>query len=264
MRLWGCIPLPLLALLPLVQSAQVAFQTNATVFSKNLVDYLSADPDYTSLLRLLQQARLIPTLNRLNGSTLFAPTNDAIKRHSDSNTLWHNALWEDDTSLRDNIREKLRQELFYHLLNRTVSELPKGDVPSVYKTLHYPRTPLEPPSRDPPPHPPWMPIPGGTLGGEPQRLRAALRDSAGWVGVDAFGGGGAEVVKEPVMTSNGALVGIGDVLQVPPDVGVYQSLLRSISLLTPDYSKRHFESSVPFVPPGHPDYGAGSVSEFYG
>ena len=120
MRLWGALPLSLLAFLPLAHSAQVVLQPgNATVLSTNLVDALSADPDYTSLLRLLQQAKLIPTLNKLNGSTFFAPTNDAIKRHSAQNALWQAALQDDPLDLKDNIQEKLRQELFYHLLNET-------------------------------------------------------------------------------------------------------------------------------------------------
>lgn len=51
------------------------------MISSTLVDALSADPDYSSLLRLLQRADLILTLNKLNGSTLLAPTNDAIKQH---------------------------------------------------------------------------------------------------------------------------------------------------------------------------------------
>ena len=62
------------------------------------MDALNEDPDYTSLLNLLQKARLIPTLNRLNGSTLFAPTNDAIKRHS----FW-TSIHQD---LNDNAHEK--------------------------------------------------------------------------------------------------------------------------------------------------------------
>ena len=220
MRLRGAIPLSLLALSPLVQTAQVVLDSHkATVLSTNLVDALSADPDYTSLLRLLQHAKLIPTLNKLNGSTLFAPTNDAVKRHSAQNALWRAALQGDTTDIRDNVQEKLRQELFYHLLdyNYTLAEVPQEETPKTLRTLHYPRTPVEPPTREPPPGPPWMPIPGGTLGGEPQRLRIALRDATAYVGVDAFGQGGAKVVKGQVETANGLLIGIDDVLQVPPD-----------------------------------------------
>src|SRR5271170_8123863 len=98
-------------LVPFVSSRSVQFNISSTT----LVDALSADPDFTSLLRLLQRARLIPTLNRLNGSTLFAPTNDAIKRHTSSNSLWNTALQDDQLSLNDNVHEQLRQELLYHL-----------------------------------------------------------------------------------------------------------------------------------------------------
>ncbi|KAG6911551.1 hypothetical protein DXG01_011853 [Tephrocybe rancida] len=166
-----------------------------TTLSTTLIDVLNADPNYTSLLRLIQRARLVPTLNKLNGSTFFAPTNDAIKDHLQENTLWHSAFHDDDFVLNDNVQEQLRQQLFYHLLNGTVSPLPTKEQPQTYKTLHYPRVPLEPPSREPPPSPPWMPVPGGTLGGEPQRLRVSGNDKNAWVGVDAFGKGGIKVVN---------------------------------------------------------------------
>lgn len=218
MRLWS-LPLSLLSLLPAAYSTQVTFQANATVLSKNIVDALGADPDYTSLLSLMQRAKLIPTLNKLNATTVFAPTNDAIKRHAERNSAWRAALDPEDEGFRDNIQEKLRQELFYHMLDFTLPALPKGDEPEVLKTMHYPRKPTEPPSQEPPPSPPWMPRPGGTLGGEPQRLRMATRDAAAWIGVDAFGRSGAEVHKEMVNASNGLLVGIDEVLQVPPDLG---------------------------------------------
>ena len=87
--------------------------------------------------------------------------------------------------------------LFYHMLNRTLFPMPQDKDPTVLKTMHYPRKPTEPPSRDPPPYPPWMPVPGGTLGGEPQRLRVASRKDSPWVGVDAFGKGGSRVETAP-------------------------------------------------------------------
>ncbi|KII93784.1 hypothetical protein PLICRDRAFT_101968 [Plicaturopsis crispa FD-325 SS-3] len=232
MRLSGCIPSFVLALLPLVslaQAAQVPWETRPTISSYTLVDALSADPDYTSLLRLLQRARLIPTLNKLNGSTLFAPTNDAIHRHSKSNSLWHIASAENDVDLRDNVQEQLRQELFYHILNYSLPALPAESDTQVHKTLHFPRTSLEPPTNEPPPLPPWMPVPGGTLGGEPQRLRVAAREGGAWVGVDAFGKGGAEIVKGQVDAGNGVLLGIADVLQVPSDLATIVSQHADIS-----------------------------------
>ncbi|KAJ7042394.1 hypothetical protein C8F04DRAFT_1075757 [Mycena alexandri] len=117
-------------------------------------------PDYESLLRLLQRARLIPTLNRLNGSAFFAPTNDAIHRHD----LW-NAVVSDDNFI-------------------------------------------------------WMPIPGGSLGSEPQRLRVAARDQGAWTPATAM------------------LLGIDDVLTPPPNLAHLVSQHSSVSyfykILTPE------------------------------
>lgn len=197
--------------------------------STTLVDVLGADSDYTTLLSLLQRARLIPTLNRLNGSTLFAPTNDAIKHRASYDAFWNTALLDDNFLARDNVQEKLRQELFYHILNYTMPPLSNEKEPEVFKTLHYPRQPLEPPSREPPPSPPWMPIPGGTLGGEPQRLRGIRRKDKTHIGVDAFGDGGAEVVKDTVEAANGVVIGIGDILTVPPDLATVISKQASLS-----------------------------------
>ena len=225
MRLPGYLPLSLFGIIPLTLAAQVSFlvpQQNASVLSGNIIDALSSDPDYTSLLTLLQKAKLIPTLNKLNESTFFAPTNDAIKQHTDSHPLWREVLDGSTAELRDNVQEQLRQELFYHLLNSTLShEAPDDQVTEVLKTLHYPRKSTSgPPSRAPPPNPPWLPTPGGTLGGEPQRLRYTARDSKSFIGANAFGQGGVEVSKPAVNTSNGLLLGIGAVLDVPEDLGM--------------------------------------------
>jgi solute carrier family 25 carnitine/acylcarnitine transporter 20/29 len=210
------------AFIPLAYSANVPFVIDSpTTASSTLVDVLSADPDFSILLTLLQRARLIPTLNRLNGSTLFAPTNEAIKRSQDGNSFWHTLAHEDASSfMRDNVHERLRQELFYHILNYTITEkdIYTTAKPRTHKTLHYPRQLTEPPGR-PPNHPPWMPIPGGTLGGEPQRLRTILREEQGWAGVDSFGTGGARVAKALKPAANGVVVAIDDVLSVPSDLG---------------------------------------------
>ncbi|KAJ7492769.1 hypothetical protein FB451DRAFT_1361247 [Mycena latifolia] len=221
-------------LLLLLSLSLPAFPTQLSIHSTTLVDALSADPDYTSLLRLLQRARLIPTLNKLNGSTLFAPTNDAIHR----NELWNAVAHDDLFVVSDNIQEQLRQQLFYHLINCSLPAMPEAPHPQVLKTLHFPRSPLEPPSRDPPPSPPWMPIPGGSLGSEPQRLRVAARDQGAWVGVDAFGKGGVEIVKGKIDAGNGILLGIDDVLVPPPDlahlVAEHSSVSYFHSVLTPE------------------------------
>lgn len=239
MLIWTHIPLSLLALIPLVLASQIPLKSSSpTVLSTNIVDALSADKDYTSLIRLLQRAKLIPTLNKLNGTTFFAPTNDAIKHHLDSNPLWAEALSEDSPELKDNIQEKLRQELFYHLLNYTIFPLPSEQSPSILDTLHFPREPVKPPSGDPPPNPPWLPTPGGTLGGLPQKLRLATRDSEPFVGTDAFGKGGSQLIKAGVNASNGALYGIDTVLEVPPDLATviqkHPALTYLTKILNPD------------------------------
>ncbi|KAF9010368.1 hypothetical protein BDZ89DRAFT_1143548 [Hymenopellis radicata] len=105
-----------------VFASQVILSESTTVTRRTLVDELGDDPDYESLLRLIQRARLVPTLNRLDGATLFAPTNDAIEHHS----FWNAALNDDSDSLTDNIQEKLRQQLFYHLLNFSIITLLKN------------------------------------------------------------------------------------------------------------------------------------------
>ncbi|KAF8642025.1 hypothetical protein AX16_009746 [Volvariella volvacea WC 439] len=223
--------------------------------STTLVDALSADPDYTSLIHLLQRARLIPTLNRLNGSTLFAPTNDAIKKQASVDPLWGRLLEEDAaTPLADNVQEKLRQQLFYHLLNHTISQFPPGTQPATFDTLHFPHKPVDPPSKEPPPYPPWMPIPGGTLGGSPQRLRAAKRGEEAFIGVDVFGNGGAKIVKDRVDGGNGILFGIDDMLIPPSDlssvIAGHPNASYFHKVLTPDIQKllRTEEAVTLFLP----------------
>ena len=232
----------ILALLPYYSLASFYSQSPLNpphAESSTLVDVLSKDPDYTTLLHLLQRAKLIPTLNRLNGSTFFAPTNDAI--HRDAFLSRHSSL------TGDNVNERLRQEIFYHLLNYTIV-LPEDHKVLITKTLHFPHDHSGPPSNDPPPSPPWLPVPGGTLGGEPQRLRVASRKGGIYVGVDTFGKGGTRVVKDPVDAGNGILLGIESILTVPPS-------LCASSL----YASSHvFDSAVqriwsPLIPP-HPTF----------
>ncbi|GAA5886633.1 hypothetical protein JCM5296_005355 [Sporobolomyces johnsonii] len=139
--------------LPLAaHSALDSPQTTATT----LVDLLSASPDHSLLLAAFQRARLIPTLNRLNGSTLFAPTNDAIRAERDreagrgeadaatdgglsSTSVWSHVVdWADrpgddledadsDGNKRDNLQLALRETLLYHLLNYTLFPPPSND-----------------------------------------------------------------------------------------------------------------------------------------
>lgn len=222
MRLIGLF----LFLAPLVASAQIPIHSGTpSVSSTTLVEALSADPDYTHLISLLQRARLIPTLARLNATTLFAPTNAAIERHAVESPHWGLELYEDGYGQkpRDNVQEKLRQELLYHMLNGTLPPFPEQEGPTVqvHETLHYPRKPFDLPTGNPPP---WVPKPGGTLGGRPQRLRLAGRNKEVWVGVDAFGKDGVKVVKERVDVTDGVLVGIDGVLEPPSSLGTPPSI----------------------------------------
>ncbi|KAF8167748.1 carnitine acyl carnitine carrier [Crassisporium funariophilum] len=241
MHLRACLPLALLSLCLPCNSSQIPW-TSPSTKSTTLVDALNADPDYSSLLYLLQRARLIPTLNRLNGSTFFAPTNEAIKRHSLTNSLWRSVLEDGYDYVPDNVQEQLRQQLFYHLLNYTLSGVPAEPDVQVHKSLLFPRKPFEPPSRDPPPSPPWMPLPGGTLGGEPQRLRLAAHGQVANVGVDAFGKGGAKIIKGIQDAGNGILLGIADVLEPPADMATVISQYTSVSyfqkIMTPEIMAR--------------------------
>ena len=226
MRPWSSIPISLLAFLPLVAPAQLplplalTLEPIQTTPSFTLLEAIYNDTDYVSLVKLLQRARLIPTFNRLHGSTFFAPTNDAISRHAASNELWQLALRDDTLELQDNLQLLLRQQLFYHLLNHTLLLLPTEQTPQEHDTLLYPRNTTEPPSQEPPPYPPWMPLQNGTLGDDPQRVRLSARDAAIWVGVDAFANGGAKIVKNHVNATNGLLLGVDTVLEMPPDLGM--------------------------------------------
>ncbi|KIJ68610.1 hypothetical protein HYDPIDRAFT_173291 [Hydnomerulius pinastri MD-312] len=253
MRLWGCVPLSLLVLVSWTAASQIPWDSRPTIQSTTLVDVLNNDEDYSLLLPLLQRARLIPTLNKLNGSTFFAPTNDAIKRHSRKNTLWQNLLDDRSSLAPDNIQEQLRQQLLYHLLNYSVYELPEGSSTQTLETLHYPKLVVDPPTKEPPPSPPWLPIPEGLLGGEPQRLRLSSRDGSPWIGTDAFGNGGVKVSKG-VNATNGVVYGISDVLEPPSDLEHVMTNEKSLSyfqkVLTPEIGA--FLNSTPeltlFIP----------------
>jgi solute carrier family 25 carnitine/acylcarnitine transporter 20/29 len=65
-----------------------------------------------------------------------------------------------------------------------------------------------------------MPVPNGTLGSEPQRLRLAARDGKVHVAVDAFGKSGIKIVKDAKNAGNGIIFGIDEVISPPPDLGM--------------------------------------------
>lgn len=195
------------------------------ITSTTLIDALSADGNYTRVIRLLQKARLVPTFNRLNGTTFFAPTNDAIEKdallraESDIGENEYDKTEDPFSDFReDNVNEKLRQQLLYHLLQSRLQELPKEL--KVHETYLYPRpnsslTTDELNSTSPSP---WIPVPGGTLGGQPQRIRVSSSDNKTWAATDFEGKGGVEIVRPLVEADNGALIGIADIIKPPPNL----------------------------------------------
>ncbi|GAA6046845.1 hypothetical protein JCM3770_005672 [Rhodotorula araucariae] len=140
--------------------------------TSRLVDLLSASPDHQLLLAAFQRARLVPTLNRLNGSTLFAPTDEAIRRERDKEreralsgdevgaAIWSAVVeWTEQGSVEraavehDNLQLALRDTLLYHILNYTIVPPPPSnrtnsttpqpeplplDLPTLHETLYFP------------------------------------------------------------------------------------------------------------------------------
>lgn len=146
------------------RAQQTAFDGSRTS-SVSLVDLLAASPDHALLLKAFQRARLIPFLNRLNGSTLFAPSDAAIKAESTAErtaglaateSIWTYALsptgdddndpWASFSSStvpdplvpppRDNLQLALRDTLVYHILNYTLFPAPNATLNAT--------TPLDP------------------------------------------------------------------------------------------------------------------------
>lgn len=217
------LPLSLSAPSPDLDHDQVTFSSPSHHIESRttLVDLLSSDPHHSILIRLLQRARLITTLNKLNGSTFFAPTNEAIHAASLSapSNIWANAL--DERPPIDNIQSGLRATLLYHLLNFTLpyntSVGPKNV--EMYETLLFPH-PNEGTGRpgDPPRH-----DDGGDeadlLAGEGQKVRLARIEDAIKVGVDGRGNGGVGIVGPERKATNGVLVSISGVLTPPKSIG---------------------------------------------
>lgn len=236
----------LLLLPPLLVPASAGQEPILRPNRVNIVDRLSSDPDFTLLLRLLQRTRLIPTLNRLEDATLFAPTNDAIERSRHPSSLISRALEASDSAwdtVPDNIHHQLRQHLFYHLINYSIPILPPDfpnspNRPLILETLHFPSLPLQPPTDEPPPAPPWLPNPGGLLNAAPQRLRISSRDNKSWAGVDFNGQRGVQVVKETLTASNGVIIPVADVIPLPgnlyEEIQAHPLLSEFASILSPD------------------------------
>ncbi|GAA5970690.1 hypothetical protein JCM11641_007401 [Rhodosporidiobolus odoratus] len=162
-----------ISLLLLAITTASAQQTQSTT----LVDLLSSSDDHQLLLAAFQRARLIPTLNKLNGSTLFAPTDDAIRRERDrergstdaglgggdegGSRVWSAVVdWVEqgalptvhDEAKHDNLQLALRDTLLYHVLNHTLFPPPANstntsdpapkplpyDTPTLQETLYFP------------------------------------------------------------------------------------------------------------------------------
>ncbi|GAA5963846.1 hypothetical protein JCM3765_004038 [Sporobolomyces pararoseus] len=125
------ITLYLLLLLSITTTTQV-------LGSNTLVDLLSSSPDHSLLLRAFQRTRLIPILNQLNQSTLFAPTDKAIKNALATTEKGERAIQllllqdqeqEQELELEehDNLQLQLRETLLYHCLNFTLFPNPSSN-----------------------------------------------------------------------------------------------------------------------------------------
>ncbi|GAA5914060.1 hypothetical protein JCM8208_005932 [Rhodotorula glutinis] len=135
--------------------------------TSRLVDLLARSPDHQLLLGAFQRARLIPTLNRLRSSTLFAPCDDAIRRARDDERrrglldggsdsaagevgVWtavvewaeqgDDVLMQGNSTEHDNLQLALRDTLLYQLVNRTLVPPPPSNRTNA--TEPAPRKPL--------------------------------------------------------------------------------------------------------------------------
>lgn len=205
---------------PSPSSSQFFFDPSAQSIS--LIDLLSNSSSHSKLLYLIQRARLVPTINLLNSSTLFAPTNDAIDAHP----TW--SLISQDTqhsgSDPDNLQLGLRATLLYHLLNYTLPSTIPTQSPLMLETLLFPHPEnLSVPPRHPGDPPEDKPI--RLLGDHGQKLRIIQRDQTTYLGVDESGKDGVVVhLKDSQIASNGVLISIDQILTPPPRLS---TLIRS-------------------------------------
>lgn len=216
------------------QQAALAPSPDLAVTSTNVVDVLSQDPELSLFIRLLQRARLIPTLNKIHDATVFAPTNEAVRNRSIADPVLAAALLELEESAnqeeldgRDNLQYRLRERLFYHILNYTSPDLSFPDV--LDSRIAYESTLLFPTTHEEhgrPGHVPY-PAPEDTLlGGEGQKLsllRETQEDSGDdvvtRVGVGGGGAGGAAVIPgRGGRGRNGRVVVIDDLLHPPKSI----------------------------------------------
>ncbi|KAK4683657.1 hypothetical protein P7C73_g6577, partial [Tremellales sp. Uapishka_1] len=224
-------------------------------FAETVVSALSSSSQHTIFLHLLQRSKSIPMLAHMSAATVFAPTDRAwenwAEKHrpgeGEDDVFAHGWLGKDGleaTDFTDNQNWALRQHLLYHMLNYTLSPSRFGSnhsKVSTETTLLFPllQEPKLPPT--PPPGPPWLPRGGEELlGGRGQRLRVGKER----IGADWKGDGGARIwdgsgwdkgngtrkqIQGGKWTRNGAVIGIEDVLEPPPDI---ESIIKSHPSLT--------------------------------
>lgn len=221
--------------------------------SLTLIDLLSQSTKHTLLLKAIQRARLVPTINKLNSSTLFAPTDDAIRANQRDSGL---GLLDDYAFGvlvgRDNQQLQLRDTILYHLLNYTLFPAPIPEpepephppsndssssfhpsplplnLPTLHETLLFPRLSVSPPlplpslpgDDDPDSNPP-----NGLLKDEGQKVRVIRKEAKNgkktiWVGGDWKGNGGVEAVSGSIeYAANGVMISLEGVLERPVDLG---------------------------------------------
>jgi len=216
--------------IPSVASEQIPLVSDeAPVHTQRttIIDLLSADEQYSHLILALQRSRLVPTINRLyNGSTLFAPTNNAIEQAAaqEAEPLWSLALPE-SVALHDNINSKLRQTLLYHLLNVTLPvQWNATKTPLLLPTMLFPHPRA---GHEKPGGPfPDSPDVHSLLGNASQVLRFCVKPSAGGnvtltIGGDARGEGGLSIDQSKIKTAtNGVIFPLDtSVLELPKSVG---------------------------------------------
>lgn len=102
--------------------ASLAGCTTMTEQPKNIVDTAAANPDFSTLTKLINDAGLADTLRGAGPYTVFAPTNEAFKKVP-AKTL--------DEIAKD--KDRLRAVLTYHVVpgSVTAAEVKPGNVKSV-------------------------------------------------------------------------------------------------------------------------------------
>lgn len=219
------------------------------------IDILSSSSNHSTFLHLLQRTKLIPTLNLIQGSSIFAPTDEAwrVWGEAQEESVRAFVMNEPEAEVADNILFGLRQHLLYHIMNYTLLDTiaaieSNRSYVTTETTLLFPNRPIMPPSpHKPPTGSPWLPQGGdGDLGGTGQQLRIRFREGVlSGAGCGVNGSGGADVwdgwpVKKRGRSgkvdemaalsskkssgvvqyaSNGIVIGLQQVLEPPLSIG---------------------------------------------